>query len=195
MLLLTGVQSMTFMTRMRLLHCNVVYVYDFCRSPIGCSINDSSISLFHQLWKSFGLHSEHCKAPNWFIWSLCRKQGITAFSSGNTFPISGKSCFKLLYSNGLKHIPFLVGTTSSCGFQNCLISTHTLFSPILQKTFPPRWYVNDCLFSNALSTYSSWSTQFFHRIKFRLMPFLVGLSSFHSLTSTRSSPCHSCTST
>ena len=86
-----------------------------------------------------GLHSEHWSTPRWFIWSLCRKQGTNPFSSGKAFPISGNSSFKRTYSNGLKQIPFLVGITSSSGFQYCLISTHTLLSATVQYTFPPMW--------------------------------------------------------
>ena len=43
----------------------------------------------------------------------CRKQGTTPFSSGTAVSISDNSSFKRTYSNGLKHIPFLVGITSS----------------------------------------------------------------------------------
>ena len=53
------------------------------------------------------------------------------------FPSSGNSSFKRTYSNGLKQIPFLVGITSSSGFQYCLISTHTLFLATVQYMFPP----------------------------------------------------------
>ena len=50
----------------------------------------------------------------------------------------GTSSFRALYSMGLKHNPFLVGTNSSLGFQNCLMSMYELPSVIVPYTFPLR---------------------------------------------------------
>ena len=134
-----------------------------------------------------GLHSEHWRAPSGFMWSDCNRQGTTQSSSGKAFPISGNSSFKRTYSDGLKQIPFVVGTTWSPRFPVLTyIRTRTVFS---DSTVHVSTYVIliGSLLSKARSIYSNWLIQFFHRIRVRLMPFFVG---FHFSTSWDQSETH-----
>ena len=148
----------------------------------------------YQFMKSLGLHSGHCNAPIWFMWSLCALHGTIPSNSGIACPISGTSSFRRRYSEGLKHNPLLVGTTFSFGFQYCLMSTHWLPSDTLQYTLPPRWVSYSRLSAKAPSRHSTESTQFFQRIRVKRMPFFIGFPSCHSRKSTLISPFHSHTS-
>ena len=57
---------------------------------------------------------------------------------GNIFSISGTNVFKAAYSDGRIQSPFLVGTASESGAQNCRMSTQGLFFLTFTNTLAPR---------------------------------------------------------